>query len=186
MRFLRAGFAAALILVGLAPAVAVAQTPLQITTPYPSVVADPGATTKFTVTVTTETPERVNLSVGDQPQGWTTTLHGGGSTISAVFTEATPIASGQVAGNASATFQVDIDVPADAAAGDNKVTINGQSASGQSASLELDIAIQPQGSGAITFTSDYPQLQGPSSTNFRFNLQRPPHPSTRDRRRPSR
>lgn len=171
MRLLRAGFAAALILVGLAPAVALAQTPLQITTPYPSVVADPGATTKFTVTVTTETPERVDLSVGQQPQGWTTNLHGGGSTISAVFTEATPIASGQTATTASAQFEVDVVIPTDAAAGDDKVIINGHSASGQSASLELDVAIQPVGSGAITFTANYPQLQGSASTKFSFNLQ---------------
>ena len=169
MRFLRAGFAAALILAGLAPAVAVAQTPLQLTTPFPAVVADPGGTARFTVTANTETPERVDLSVAGAPDGWTTTLRGGGSTISAVFTTVVPAASGQTAPTSpTAQFEIEVGIPADAAPGANKVTINAQSASGQTTSLELDITIQAVQAGAVTFTSAFPEQQGATSTSFRF------------------
>jgi uncharacterized repeat protein (TIGR01451 family) len=169
MRLLRAGFAAALILAGLAPAVAVAQTPLQLTTPFPAVVADPGGTARFTVTVTTETPDRVNLSVANAPDGWTTTLRGGGSTISAVYTTVQPVASGQTAPTSpTAQFDVEVDIPASATPGANKVTINAQGASGQSASLELDITVQAIQAGAITFTSSFPEQQGATTTSFRF------------------
>ena len=169
MRFLRAGFAAALILAGLAPAIAVAQTPLQLTTPFPAVVADPGGTARFIVTASTETPERVDLSVAGAPDGWTTTLRGGGSTISAVYTTLAPAASSQTApASPMAQFDVEVDVPADAAPGANKVIINAQSASGQSTSLELDITIQAVQAGAVTFTSSFPEQQGATTTSFRF------------------
>ncbi len=170
MRFVRAGFAAALLLAMLLPAVAVAQTPLQITTPFPSVVADPGGTARFTVTVTTEQPERVDLTTAGTPDTWTTSLRGGGSTISAVYTTAQPIASGEVATTPSAQFQVEVDIPADTQPGPNKVLINGQSASGATASLELDITIETPTAGSVTMTASYPELQGPTSNNFRFEL----------------
>lgn len=169
MRFLRAGLAAALILVGLVPAVAVAQTPLQLTTPFPAVVADPGGTARFTVSVTTETPERVDLSVANAPSDWTTNLRGGGSTISAVYTTSQPIASGQTAPpSPTAQFDVEVQIPDSATPGANKVIINAQSASGQSTSLELDISVQAVQPGAVTFTSQFPTQQGATSTNFRF------------------
>ena len=72
MRVLRASLAAFLLLVGLAPAVFAAT--ISMTTPYPSVVADQGTTVKFPVTVQTDTSTRVDLSVSQQPQGWTTPL----------------------------------------------------------------------------------------------------------------
>src|SRR4051812_5337307 len=85
MRLLRAGLAAFLLVIGFAPALVLAAG-VQMSTPYPSVVADPGTTVKFPVTVQTDTPERVDLSVANAPQGWNTRLQGGGSTIAAVTT----------------------------------------------------------------------------------------------------
>jgi uncharacterized repeat protein (TIGR01451 family) len=172
MRFLRAGFAAGLILAALMPAVTIAQTPLLITTPYPSVVNDPGATAKFPVTVTTETPQRVDLSVAGQPDGWTTNLRGGGSTIAAVYTTGTPVPSGQTTpSTVTAQFQVEVVIPATATPGANKVTIAGHAADGSTANLELDITIQQQTPGDVTMTAGFPELQGPTSTSFRFDLQ---------------
>src|SRR3954469_25224467 len=85
MRLLRASLAAILLVIGLVPAIAFAAG-TQMSTPYPSVVADPGATVKFPVVVQTDTAQRVDLSVQSQPEGWSTRLQGGGSTIAAVST----------------------------------------------------------------------------------------------------
>ena len=85
MRVLRASLAAFLLLTGLLPSVALAAG-VSMTTPYPSVVADPGSTVKFPITVTSDTPQRVELAVTTQPEGWNTRLQGGGSTIAALTT----------------------------------------------------------------------------------------------------
>ena len=61
MRVVRAGLAAMILIVALAP-VALAQG-VQLITAYPSVVADPGGTAEFEVTVLTDAPERVDLTV---------------------------------------------------------------------------------------------------------------------------
>src|SRR4051812_42275257 len=120
MRVLRASLAAFLLLAGLLPSVALAAG-VSMTTPYPSVVADPGSTVKFPITVTSDTPQRVELAVTGQPEGWNTRLQGGGSTIAAVTT----VPAAQYAASASPAptsgnyggFTVEVTVPADAAGG---------------------------------------------------------------------
>ena len=107
MRLLRASLAALLVGMIIAPAAVLAQGPLELTTPFPSVVADPGATVKFAVGVTTDTAQRVDLSVVSQPTGWSTRLRGGGSTIGAVFT--TP--STDVPPRIAAAFSAEVTVP---------------------------------------------------------------------------
>jgi len=148
-------------------AAALAQGPLEMTTAYPSVVSDPGATAKFPITVTTDTPQRVNLSVSAAPDGWTTRLRGAGSTVSAVTTEpSTDTTSTLISG----TFTTEVDVPADVQPGDYQVVVTGTTTTGTSIQLPLDISVQAEVAGAITMTTDYPSLKGPTSTNFRFNL----------------
>src|SRR3954451_12156608 len=88
MRVLRASLAALLLVLLLVP-VTVMAAGLTMATAYPSVVADPGSTVKFPVVVSTDTPQRVDLTVSAQPQGWSTRLSGGGSTIAAVSTAPT-------------------------------------------------------------------------------------------------
>lgn len=167
MRVLRAVLAASLIMLLLAPTAALAQGPLEITTPYPSVVADPGATAKFAVTVTTDTVQRVDLAVVDQPDGWTTRLRGGGSTIAAVTTVANPDAPTQV----SAEFSAEVAVPDDAAVGANQVVIEGRSAAGITTRLTLDITIEQVEPGAVTMSSNFPTQSGSADATFEFSLQ---------------
>ena len=95
MRLVRAFVAAALVVLTITPAAVLAQG-LEMTTDFPAVVADPGATVRFPVTVTTDTPERVDLTVVEQPEGWDTSLRGEGSTISAVTTGSNPEVPGEI------------------------------------------------------------------------------------------
>src|SRR4051794_25483501 len=161
MRVLRASLAAFLLVMGLVPAVFAAG--VQMTTQYPSVVADPGSTVKFPIVVSTDTPQRVDISVSSQPQGWDTRLQGGGSTIAAVSTA--PSAN---TGNGSpapytgnlGTFTAEITIPAGAAGGSQQVVIDGKGADGSTTQLTLDVNIQTGETGSVSMTTDFPTLTG--------------------------
>ena len=173
MRVLRASLAAFLLLVGLAPAVFAAT--ISMTTPYPSVVADPGTTVKFPVTVQTDTSTRVDLSVSQQPQGWTTRLSGGGSTIAAVetvpFLAPTSAGATPQAGNGYyATFTAEITIPTDATAADNQIIVQGKSADGTTTTLTLDVTVQTAQTGDVTLSTNFPSLTGPTSTSFKYQV----------------
>jgi uncharacterized membrane protein len=162
---------------GLVPA-AFAAGPLDMSTPYPSVIADPGTTVKFPVTVTTAVPQRVDLSVTGQPQGWNTRLAGGGSTIAAVTTvpasaatsggtsaSPAPVASGNYA-----TFTAEVAVPAAAVAGTNEIVLQGKAADGTTTQLTVDVTVQTGSVGDVTMTTNFPTLTGSTSTSFQFSL----------------
>jgi uncharacterized membrane protein len=173
MRVLRASLAAFLLLVGLAPAVFAAT--VGMTTPYPSVVADPGTTVKFPVTVQTDTSTRVDLSVTQQPQGWATRLSGGGSTIAAVETVPflAPVTGGatpQAVNGFYATFTAEITVPTDATAADNQIVVQGKATDGTTTTLTLDVTVQTAQTGDVTLSTNFPSLTGPTSTNFKFQV----------------
>lgn len=165
MRLVRALLAAALVLMAIAPPAVFAQG-LELTTQFPSVTADPGATVKFPVKVTTDTPERVDLTVISQPEGWDTSLRGGGSTIGAVFTGSNPDLPTEIA----AEFTAEVTVPESVAAGSNQVVIEARAADGTATSLALDITTEAQQPGSVTLEADFPNLKGTTTSTFRFNL----------------
>ena len=169
MRVLRAGAAALLLGLMFAP-VALAQGPLELTTNYPAVTADPGSTAKFPIIVTTDTPERVDLSVTTVPTGWTVRLRGAGSTISALNTAPAPVASGSTTTEIQGIFTAEVTLPADVAPGDNQVVLQGRTAAGVTASITLDLTTEAQAAGDVTLTTDFPNLKGSTSTSFKYNL----------------
>jgi uncharacterized membrane protein len=165
MRFVRAFMAACVIVLAVAPA-AFAQASLEMTTDYPSVVADPSAKVTFPVKVITDTPQTVQLTVANQPDGWSTVLRGGGSTIAAVTTKANP----DVAGEISATFNAEVTVPATVAPATNEVVIEGSSGALTTTQLSLNIVTQEQQPGSVTLATDAPALRGATTANFSFSL----------------
>jgi uncharacterized repeat protein (TIGR01451 family) len=173
MRLLRASLAATLLVIGLVPSIAMAAG-TTMSTPYPSVVADPGTTVKFPITVQPDTPERVDLTVTSQPDGWDTRLQGGGSTIAAVTTINASGNTGAespapVSGN-FAQFTAEVSVPAEAASGNQQVVLSGTGADGSTGQITLDINVQTGEVGSVSLTTDFPSLTGPTSTTFKFSL----------------
>ena len=172
MRVLRAGAAALLLGLMLAPVapVALAQGPLELTTAYPAVTADPGSTVKFTIIILTDTPTRVDLSVPTVPDGWSVRLRGGGSTVSAVNTAPQPISSGSTTTQNEGIVSAEVTVPYDVTPGGNQVVVQGRTAAGVTSSLTLDLTTVAQAAGDVTLTTDFPNLKGSTTTAFRYNL----------------
>src|SRR3954471_2291937 len=90
-RAARLGLVASLLgLVSLAGAVPVgAAGQISLTTPYPAVAAAPRSAVNFEISITNDTPDRVDLSVTGAPADWSAALRGGGFTVDGVETDGT-------------------------------------------------------------------------------------------------
>lgn len=157
-RWLASATGALLVLVPLAAPVGAVEI-LSVTTPYPAVVAAPGSKVSFDISVDTASPGRVNLALSGAPSGWTATLRGGGFVVDAVETT-----SGD-----PAEVRLDVQVPADATDATTTITIHATS-SGSQADLPVSIRVDAEAAGEVTLTTDFPILQGASTTTFTFNL----------------
>lgn len=138
---------------------AAAQSGLAITTPFPAVSVQPGASVSFELTVSAAETLRVDLAVEDLPEGWTASLSGGGNEVHSVH----------VASGAPATVTLDVGVADDAAPGETTVTVVGRSGA-ESASLALDLTVAEAAGGTVTLEADYPSLRGSVDEEFLYNL----------------
>ncbi len=136
--------------------------PAQLTleTTYPSIAVDPGGTAKFPLQVTSPVVERVDLTVSGAPEGYTTTLKGGGLIVGSVTTTGTDV---------SPSLELDVKVPEGTAPSTQAITVHGASASG-TADLVVDVVISDTSGGAVTLTTDVIGQRGPATTTFTFNL----------------
>jgi uncharacterized membrane protein len=146
-------------LVAIAAPVA-AQADLTLSTPFPGVSVQPGATASFPVTVHAAESTRVDLALQDVPDGWTATMHGGGYEVRSVLVD--PAEPPQVT--------VDVDVPDDAPEGDTSLTLVA-TGGGETAQLEIDVHVAPTAGGTVTMDADFPTLQGTVDQSFEFSLQ---------------
>ncbi len=131
---------------------------LTLTTPFPAIVAEPGSTASFKLTIAATTAGDVSLKTENAPSGWTARFTGGGLTIdSAYVTPGKPV-----------DVNLNVEIPADAQPGSTslRVTATGDG----SAILPLTIRVADAAAGDVTLTSDFPELKGPSSSTFTFNL----------------
>lgn len=132
---------------------------LELVTDYPGVTVQPGGTATFALKVTSPSRQRVALAVVSAPDGWRTVLRGGGSQISAVYSDpATPPG-----------VELDVVVPADAPAGVHRVVVRA-SAGSDTRDLPLDLTVAQEASGAYTFTSEFNRLRGAPTAPFRFEV----------------
>jgi len=89
---------------------------LFLLTDYPAVSVRPGTTATISLRLQNYAmpPERLQISVAGVPQGWTSTIVGGGQPIEAVLP----------ATNASVSFELRLDIPKDAAMGTTNLTVS--------------------------------------------------------------
>ena len=133
---------------------------LTISTTYPSIAVDPGGTARFPLQVTSPVVERVDLTVVGAPEGYATTIKGGGLIVGSVTTTGT---------SGSPALELDVEVPEGITPGVQQLTVTAASPSGQ-ADLVVDVVVADTSGGDVTLTSDFPVLRGAASQTFSFDL----------------
>jgi uncharacterized membrane protein len=132
---------------------------IRITTPYPSIAVQPGATVRFELSVTAPSPQTVALDVAEVPSGWTTTLRGGGFVIGGVTAE--PDKAG--------TATLEVKVSPTVAPGTYGFDVRGSGPSG-TGTLSLEFRVQRVVDAGIGITADFPSLKGEPSSTFTYTL----------------
>ena len=154
------GLTALLSLIGASPASAAgAATTLVVSTPYPAVSVAPGSKASFDLKVTTDELARVDLAVSGVPDGWTATLTGGGYVVNAVLVDPKD----------PPTVRLDVKVAPAAESKSYRMTLTATSGTLHD-ELPIDVNVNVSTAGDVTMTTDFPSLQGASSTTFTFNL----------------
>jgi uncharacterized repeat protein (TIGR01451 family) len=140
-----------------APFAAAAET--IVTTPFPSLVVEPGDSATFTLTLRTDAAADVELTTTGLPEGWTARFTGGGATIGSAFvTPGNPV-----------EVDLAVEVPDDAPAGETRFEVRTRSGA-DTASLPLVVRVEEQAAGSVSLTSDFPQLNGAAGGTFTFSL----------------
>jgi uncharacterized membrane protein len=134
---------------------------LFLLTDYPAVTLRPGTNSSINLKLQNYglPPERVALSVGGVPAGWTATLIGNGQPVSAALP----------ATNASVALELRLDVPKDAPIGTTNLTVSAQ---GDAAKVSLPVAVTLATDlpAKLTLNPQLPELRGTSKSNFEFQL----------------
>jgi uncharacterized membrane protein len=129
-----------------------------VTTPFPLVAVEPGASVTFPLTVTSPSTEVVTLSVVGLPASWAARFSGGGFTVDGV----------QAAPGKPASVDLNVNVPADAS-GTVAMVVRARGTS-SSAELPLSVRVNTNAGGSVTLDAAYPTLRGPSSATFPFQV----------------
>lgn len=130
-----------------------------ITTPYPSVSVQPGATATFDLAVRADAPVRVDFSFEGVPDGWDATLRGGGREVSSAFADP----------DQPPELTLDLEVPEDAEAGEVSVSLIGR-AGAETARLSLDVAVVTAEDGSVLLTTDVPARSGAADDAFEYTV----------------
>ena len=131
---------------------------LELSTPFPAVVVEPGDSATFPLTIDVDDPRRVDVSVTGLPEGWTSQVRGGGLVVDAVFVD--PDAPPEV--------ELAIDVP-DGATGTASPTVTVRSGN-LTDTLDLDLRIEEQAAGDVSLETDFAELSGASDQTFSFDV----------------
>jgi uncharacterized membrane protein len=134
---------------------------LFLLTDYPAVTLRPGTTSSINLRLQNYglPPERLALSVGGIPSGWTATLIGAGQ----------PVAAALPATNSSVSLELRLDVPKDAPMGTTNLTVNAQGPT-TNASLPVAVTLATDLPAKLTLNPQLPELRGTSKSNFEFQL----------------
>jgi uncharacterized membrane protein len=157
----------AAVIAALVPALAQAQDPpkdikgIYLLTDYPAVTVRPGTTSTISLRLQNYNlpPERLALTVGGVPSGWTAVMLGGGQ----------PVAAAMAATNSSASLQLRLDVPQNAQMGTTNLTIE---AKGEGANVTLPIAVTLAKDlpAKLSVTPQLPELRGTARSNFEYQV----------------
>src|SRR5215470_4932378 len=134
---------------------------LFLLTDYPAVTLRPGTTSTINLKLQNYglPPERLALSVGGVPSGWTVTLVGGGQ----------PVAAALAATNANVPLELRLDVPKDAPIGTTNLTVSARGDT-VNATLPIEVKLATDLPAKLTLNPQLPELRGTSKSSFEFQL----------------
>ena len=148
-----------LVLTVFAPTVGAANG-LEVTTPFPAVAVAPGNKVSFNLTVDSTRAADISLSMSGVPSGWTASLIGGGYVVDGVAVS--PSKPGEV--------RLDVNVPSDATNGSSTIRVNARGG-GAEDTLPITVRVNAEAAGALSLTTNTPELTGASDKSFKFDLQ---------------
>jgi uncharacterized membrane protein len=157
---------AALLAAGLIPTLLVAAPTLaqagsvQVTTPYPTIETQAGATVRFDLDVQGPTMEAVELDVGDVPTDWQTTLRGGGFVIHSIT--AGP--------DTPAKAELEVTLPPDLTSGAYPIDVTAHDSAGRTDTAHLVLDVVDIVRSGVKVTADFPSLSGDPGSTFTYNL----------------
>ena len=133
---------------------------LFLLTDYPAISVRPGTTATVSLRLQNYAmpPERLQISVSGVPQGWTSTIVGGGQPIEAVLP----------ATNASVSFELRLDIPKDAAMGTANLIVTAKGAN--TVTLPVAVSLVKDLPAKLTLTPALPELRGNSRSTFEYQL----------------
>ena len=133
---------------------------LFLLTDYPAISVRPGTTATVSLRLQNYAmpPERLQISCRGVPQGWTSTIVGGGQPIEAVLP----------ATNASVSFELRLDIPKDAAMGTTNLTVTAKGAN--TVTLPVAVTLVKDLPAKLTLTPALPELRGTSRSTFEYQL----------------
>lgn len=130
---------------------------VQMSTDYPGISVNPGATATFSLDFENygSKGEAVSLSAEGLPDGWTGQFEGNGNGITSVFAKA---------GDNDDLASYSVTVPDSAEDGSYEITLKGGSEP-----LTLSLNVTSDSTTASALTTDYDSQEGDSKTDFSFN-----------------
>lgn len=147
---------------GSGPALA-ADRSVVVSTTYPSVTTGKGKEISFPIVVNNKgsVDEWLKLEVTTAPEGWNPVLKASGFVVREAF----------VAAGEQQEITLSVTPPADAQAGDYKLSVRATSGDGQvSQTLDLTVGISESVSTGLSLSTQYPMLRGEPGTKFEFKL----------------
>lgn len=164
---LRAAVIAALLMpAAIAPMAASAETSsgpdgFWMTTPYPDLAVKPGETASIPLTLRNQglPPQRATLDVSGLPEGWTSTLKGGGREIGAVM----------VGPDDRERITLEVTPPKTGASAPVPLAVNARH-DGETTTLPLTIRLSDAAGGGLKLAPELPALRGTARTTFSFRI----------------
>jgi len=135
---------------------------LFLMTDYPSQTVRAGETTTIRLKLNNSglPPEPVALALSGVPQGWKVDLLGGGL----------PVASAMPGVNESVSLQLRVEVPKDAPAGSQKITLSAKGLIAQAPDLVMTLTVGSEAPAKLSLKSRLPSLRGTPRSSFEYTV----------------
>ena len=135
---------------------------LEISTDYPGISVMPGDSLSIDLNLenTTGSGLDADVSISSLPEGWEGYLQGGSYQVSQVHVNS---------GAEGAQLTLHVTVPDELTEGTYQATVQASAGDGIQDSLTISFMVNQVNAGQGSFTSEYPEQEGPSGTTFSFS-----------------